>query len=57
MEKNYNKIYKYFKGEAKLIKLREIILSNIHLLEEEFSNSRLIGILGINNKSQNLIIY
>ena len=57
MEKNYNKIYKYFKGEAKLIKLREIILSNIHLLEKEFINSRLIGILGIKNKSQNLIIY
>jgi hypothetical protein len=57
IENNYDKILEYFKDENKLKILRKVILSNIDLFRDEFRNSRLIELLGIDNKSQNMIIY
>jgi len=57
IENNYYEALEYFKDERKLIKVREVILSNIRLIWDKFRNSRLIELLGINNKSQNTMIY
>jgi len=57
IENNYDKISEYFKDESKLTKARKVILSNIYFLGDKFRNSRSIGLLGIDNKSQNMIIY
>ena len=57
MKNNYNKILEYFRDESKLKMARKVILSNINLISDEFIDSRLIELLGIYNKSQNIIIY
>jgi len=57
MKNNCDKILEYLKDESKMELARKVILSNIHLLGDEFRNSRVIEILGIYNKSQNMIIY
>jgi len=57
IENNYDKMQEYFKDESKMIKIREVILSNIYLLRDKLRNSNLIGLLEIDNKSQNIIIY
>ena len=57
IENNYYEALEYFKDERKLIKVREVILYNIRLIWDKFRNSRLIELLGINNKSQNTMIY
>ena len=57
MKSNYNKILEYFKDENKLITARKVILSNIKSIEEKLIDSGLIELLGIDNKSQNMIIY
>jgi len=54
---NYNTISEYLKDKNKFIRVRKILLSNIELLGDEFRNSRLIELLGIDNKSKNMIIY
>ena len=56
IENNYDKISEYFKNESKLIMARKVILSN-SLLRGKLRNPRLTGLLHIDNKSQNMIIY
>ena len=56
IKNNYNTISNFFKDKSKLIMARKIILSNIDLLGDEFRNSRSIELLGIDNKSKNMII-
>ena len=51
------KISEYFKDERKIIKFRELILPVVELSWSKFRNSSLIGLLGINNKSQNIMMY
>jgi len=57
IENNYDKISEYFKNESKLIMARKVISSNIGLLRGKLRNPRLTGLLHIDNKSQNMIIY
>jgi len=57
IENNYYEMSEYFEDERKLIKVREAVLSNISLIWDKFRNSKLIELLGINNKSQNTMIY
>ena len=56
IKNNYNTISNFFKDKSKLIMARKIILYNIDLLGDEFRNSRSIELLGIDNKSKNMII-
>ena len=51
------RILEHFKDESKIKILRKGILSNIESLGDEFRSSKLIELLGIYNKSQNMIIY
>ena len=51
------KISEYLKDEIKIIKFRELILPVVELSWSKFRNSSLIGLLGINNKSQNIMMY
>jgi len=51
------KISEYLKDERKIIKFRELILPVVELSWSKFRNSSLIGLLGINNKSQNIMMY
>jgi len=57
IENNYNNSLEYLKDEKIMIKVREIIMSNIYSLMEKLRDSILIGLLGIDNKQKNMIIY
>jgi len=57
IEKYYDIMPEYFKDKRKLIAARKEILSNISLVKDKLRNPRLTGLLGIDNKSQNIIIY
>jgi len=57
IENYYDIMPEYFKDKRKLIAARKAILSNISLVKDKLRNPRLTGLLGIDNKSQNTIIY
>jgi len=57
MKNNYHEIVEYFKDESKLTKARKVILSNIEFFMYILSDPILIEILGIYNKSKNMMIY
>jgi len=57
IENDYYKILEYFKDERKMMKFKELILPIIYSLHGKLRNSRLTDLLGINTKSQNIIIY
>ena len=57
MKNNYHEIVEYFKDESKLKKARKVILSNIEFFRYILSDPILIEILGIYNKSKNMMIY
>ena len=58
IENNYNNSLEYFtKNKSKLILLRKLLLSNISLFDKELISSRLIDLLGVDNKPKNMIIY
>ena len=57
IKNNYNKILEYFKDENKMKLARKVILSNIDLIEGELRDLKLFELLGIDNKSKNMIIY
>ena len=57
IKNNYNKILEYFKDENKMKLARKVILSNIDLIGGELRDLKLFELLGIDNKSKNIIIY
>jgi len=57
IKNDYKKALEYFKDENKLRLVRKVILSNIDLIKDDLRDSKLIELLGIDNKSKNMIIY
>ena len=57
IENSFDKISKYLKYYDKLKIAKKVILSNIDLFRKKLRSSRLIELLGVDNKSQNIIMY
>jgi len=57
IENDDKNLLEFLKDRSKLFKLIKVICSNIELIENEFGNSRLIGLFGIDNRKNTMILY